>query len=429
MKETEDQRIAAKFRQVFDDFEDPASNEGWLELRKKYPEEKRRPLFFWISSAAAVLILLSGLWLFTPEKIKQEHITVKNKTSIESKKTESEASSSVPQLSVPAPVPSKLIAKKSQAGSDTKPATILNSAFQKEEKLLINHPADYSKTSDILVISAKDSASTYENPIAKLPKTAEDPAIKQDTMVLAMEEVRKTDYNLKPKSEELKLAEEKGKKSEKSSKKNFSLSVYAGSFINYAEGSENNVNVGAGLSSDFRISKNLRISTGLNLSKNSLAYNQNEPANNYGSFQDANSSIVGTLVALSNYEAELLSLDIPLNVKYLFNLQKSSTYLLAGLSSGTYLSEKYAVNQSNFNSFVGSAAVANKQEISRQMKDFDLMRTLNVSFGFNTRLSKKQSLTIEPFLKYPLGGLGSENIRFGASGINVKLNFNTAKKP
>jgi hypothetical protein len=120
--------------------------------------------------------------------------------------------------------------------------------------------------------------------------------------------------------------------------------VYAGSFINYAEGSENNVNVGAGLSSDFRISKNLRISTGLNLSKNSLAYNQNEPANKYGSFQDANASIVGTLVALSNYEAELLGLDIPVNIKYLFNPQKSSTYFLAGLSSGTYLSEKYAVN-------------------------------------------------------------------------------------
>lgn len=428
MKETEDHRIAAKFRQVFDDFEDPASNEGWLELRKKYPEEKRRPLFFWISSAAAVLIVLSGLWLYTPE-IRQDHITVKNKTTIESKKTGSEAKSSVPQIAVSAPVPTKLIEKEFQAGSDTKPASILNSAFQEEEKLLIIHPADYSKISDRLVISAKDSTSTYENPIAKSPKTAEEPAIKQDTMVLAMGEVRKTDFNLKPKAEELKLAEEKGKKSEKSNKKNFSLSVYAGSFINYAEGSENNVNVGAGLSSDFRISKNLRISTGLNLSKNSLAYNQNEPANNYGSFQDANSSIVGTLVALSNYKVELLGLDIPVNIKYLFNPQKSSTYFLAGLSSGTYLSEKYAVNQSNFNSFVGSSAVANKQEISRQMKDFDLMRTLNVSFGFNTRLSKKQSLTIEPFLKYPLGGLGSENIRFGASGINVKLNFNTAKKP
>jgi hypothetical protein len=381
-----------------------------------------------MSSAAAVLILLSGLWLYIPE-IKQEHITATNKTAIKSKKAESDASSSVPQLSVPAPDTSKLIAKVLQAGSDTKHTTILNSAFQKEEKLLINHPADYSKIPDRLVIAAKDSASTYENPIVKSPKNAEETAIKQDTIVLAIGEVRKTDYNLKPKSEELKLPEEKAKKSEKSSKKNFSFSVYAGFFINYAEGSENNVNVGAGLSSDIRINKNLRISTGLNLSKNSLAYNQNEPANNYGSFQHANASIVGTLVALSNYEAELLGLDIPINVKYLFNPQKSSTYFLAGLSSGTYFSEKYAVNQSNFNSFVGTSAVANKQEISRQMKDFDLMRTLNVSFGFNTRLSKNQGLTIEPFLKYPLGGLGSENIRFGASGINVKLNFNTAKKP
>ena len=40
MKETEDQRIAAKFRQVFDDFEDPASNEGWLELRRSIRKKK-----------------------------------------------------------------------------------------------------------------------------------------------------------------------------------------------------------------------------------------------------------------------------------------------------------------------------------------------------------------------------------------------------
>ena len=428
MKETEDQRIAAKFRKVFDDFEDPASNEGWLELRKKYPEEKRRPLFFWISSAAAVLILLSGLWLYIPE-LKQEHITTTKKSVIESKETGSEAKSSLPQIKVAASVPSRLTAKELKPISDPKPATILDSSIPGKEKIFINRPSDYSKIPDRLAISAKDSASTYENPYAKSPETTEEPVIKQDTMVLAIGEVGKTDYNLKPNPEEVKLPEEKGKKSEKNGKKNFSISVYAGSFINYAEGSENNVNVGAGLSSDFRISKNLRISTGLNLSKNSLVYNQNEPANKYGSFQDANASIVGTLVALSNYEAELLGLDIPVNIKYLFNPQKSSTYFLAGLSSGTYLSEKYAVNQSNFNSFVGTSAVADKQEISRQLKDFDLMRTLNVSFGFNTRLSKKQSLTIEPFLKYPLGGLGSENIRFGASGINVKMNFNSTKKP
>jgi len=207
MKETEDQRIAAKFRQVFDDFEDPASNEGWLELRKKYPEEKRRPLFFWISSAAAVLILLSGLWLYIPE-LKQEHITATKKSAIESKETESEAKSSLLQITVPAPVQSKLIAKELRPGSDKKPATILNSSIPGKEKIFNNRPFDYSKIPDRLAISAKDSASTYENPNAKSPKTTEEPVIKQDSMVLAIGEVRKTDYNLKPKSEELKLAEE-----------------------------------------------------------------------------------------------------------------------------------------------------------------------------------------------------------------------------
>src|SRR5690606_12631552 len=67
-----------------------------------------------------------------------------------------------------------------------------------------------------------------------------------------------------------------------------SFSVYAGSFFNYAEGSESNVNLSAGISSDFKISRNLKISTGLNLSKNTMTFNQNEPPNAYGSFNSTN---------------------------------------------------------------------------------------------------------------------------------------------
>ncbi len=424
MKETEDQRIADKFRQVFENFEDPASNEGWLELRKKYPEEKRRPLFFWISSAAALLILLSGLWLYIPE-IDHEFITVKNSPATDQKETNPQAKREDTNPIIPAPA----LSEELNISSDKKFTTLNQSAFPEEKKVHFTRSGDDSNIAEKSVMLTIDSVSSPEYAISRPTKTQDEPPIKPDTISQTSAPIAKIDQYLRLESEELKRPEERGGKSEKSRRKNFSLSVYAGSFINYAKGSENNVNIGAGLSSDFRISKNLRISTGLNLSKNSLVYNQNEPGNSYGSFQDVNASAIGNLVALSNYEAELLGLDIPVNVKYLFNPEKSSTYFLAGLSSGTYLSEKYAVKQSNFNSFIGSSAAANKQEISRQMQDFDLMRTLNLSFGFNTRLSKKQSLTIEPFLKYPLGGLGSENIRFGSSGINVKLNFNTLKKP
>ena len=64
MKKTEDQVIADKIREVFDNFDDPAADQGWQELRKKYPEPDRKPLLFWFSSAAAILILTSLFFLY-----------------------------------------------------------------------------------------------------------------------------------------------------------------------------------------------------------------------------------------------------------------------------------------------------------------------------------------------------------------------------
>jgi hypothetical protein len=53
---------------------------------------------------------------------------------------------------------------------------------------------------------------------------------------------------------------------------------------------------------------------------------------------------------------------------------------------------------------------------------------LNVSFGMGYPLGKSNRLIIEPFLKYPLDGLGAQQIRFGAGGLNLKINFKGTKK-
>jgi RNA polymerase sigma-70 factor (ECF subfamily) len=34
----------------------------------------------------------------------------------------------------------------------------------------------------------------------------------------------------------------------------------------------------------------------------------------------------------------------------------------------------------------------------------------------------------KPFLKYPLNGLGEQQIRFGAGGLNLKFDFKSSKK-
>ncbi len=106
-------------------------------------------------------------------------------------------------------------------------------------------------------------------------------------------------------------------------------------------------------------------------------------------------------------------------------------FVSAGLGSTTFVKEAYAFNYSNFpaSSSQSSSPSSMPQSVksSKSFDRFDVARTLNLSFGLAYPLGKNQ-LQIEPFLKYPLGGLGSQQLQFGSVGINLKLNFPTQKK-
>lgn len=412
MKKTEDQRIADKIRDVFDNFEDPASEQGWQELRKKYPESKTRPLLLWFSSAAAVITVLS--WFIFFNETPEQSIAEKNYTS------------------------SPKSGQSLHTDNSRTIETEINNESSKEINLStshtiaknnIKHPD--SKQYSALTLVAEPSEHKSEDRIIELRpplnSLSEEPEANQDqqkqTPVIAQNNNRENDTpiqlnDLKPDNSEEKTVK---------SPKNIVIGVYAGSFVSYAEGSEGNLNLGAGFSSDFSLNSRLKLSTGISLSKNRLSYNANSPSNSYGSFQVSQGIAAGTFTAINDYQAELLNLDIPINLKYSLSPGKNSAYVQAGLSSGTYINERYAINISNFNSMIGTSSAADKQVISKTLQHFDLMRTLNLSFGFNTRIGKNQSLGIEPFVKYPLGDLGSENLRFGSTGINVKLNLNSLK--
>lgn len=418
MKKTEDQRIADKIRRVFDNYEDPAADQGWQELRKKYPEPDRKPLLFWFSSAAAIMILTSLFFLYKDEP-KQETILAGKNHSSPAKADNPLKSENLPlnhQTSDPI-ISDEIVAEPgytSAVNQSPNPAITTNKAITETlwAEAKNTDSKDYNKENEHLINTLSGSEQQE----------------KSDTMVLVQNQTPEVRIQIRPKSIELKDQEDKKINSPKKRDKNVVLGLYAGSFINYAEGSESNINLGAGISSDFRINNRLKLSTGINLSKNSLTYNEDTPSNAYGSFQPASGFAASTLVSVNNYQAELLNMEIPVNLKYSFSPGKNSAYIQAGLSSGTYLNEHYAINFNNFNSLIGAAVAQDEQVISKKFNHFDLMRTVNLSFGFNTKISKNQSIGIEPFIKYPLGGLGSENLKFGSSGINIKMNFNTAKK-
>jgi len=213
--------------------------------------------------------------------------------------------------------------------------------------------------------------------------------------------------------------------------------IYAATYVNYAKGSNNQFNVGAGVTSDIRISDNLKISTGVLVGQNSLSYaNQLPPptpsstnlvaASNYATITKLQLYTVST-PQFKSYDASLIGLDVPMNLKYVFNPGKSETYILAGVSSGTFINEKYTYSYSNPALFTSGVSQVQGQSASSNFSSFYFAKTLNFAFGTGYTFGMNR-LVIEPFLKYPLDGLGTQQLKFGAGGVNLKFDFKVKKK-
>ena len=426
MKKPVDNKLSSKIKQVFDDYEDLSADAGWEKLRQKYPDRIKRPIFLWMSLAAAICLFVAGFWL----------ISLNQQTDINK----------------PVKDQNKMIAKQNTSvpGAEKKANNGLSSTKNIKEKVSVNEDVASSEGNkfsekkhapailpDQAVYAVQETSATRKvadkvisEEVEKTTSIGVTRSDRNSFSVVTIEPIIKVDEGT---FRTLNVMEENTKENTANDKKNrkTTFNIFAGSFFNYSEGSENELNFGAGFSSDIRISKNLKFSTGLSLSSNSLSFeSQQLPQNASSSFISARDlSSAGILTTITSYKADLLAIDIPVNLKYQFAPESNKFYVSAGLSSSTYLNETYAFQYKNFNPTSGIfSAQAKDQEIKKQLSDFDLARTLNLSFGLSTGFGKTQTISIEPFLKYPLGGLGSENLKFGSTGINLKLHFKPAKK-
>ena len=426
MNEPVDKMLTSRIRQVFEDFEDPSADAGWKELRKKYPESNRRPVMLWLSSAAALFILAAGLWfanqseqLLSMKPVKKEQpVAERGKPAVADTMSagtieiaENNTSSEFDDARVASVVPVRKPATPAVSEDSTAEAEgmVIAQVLQEAEQLVPDEEVVAARRSSDIQASRTASLVVKDRP--GFPVVPIDPVKKQESL---------KEFNPVARAQE-----EKNKDADQKSKKP-ALSVFAGSYFNYSEGSESHLNFGAGFLSDIRLSKNLKLSTGISIASNSLNYEkgQNLPSEAYRSFYSAAQPASGNLTTITSYNASLLTLDIPVNIKYQFLPESDKFYLSAGLSSGTYLNETYGYEYRNFSTATGNYASPTKdQKIKKQLNDFDLGRTFNLSLGLSTGFGKTQVVSIEPFLKYPLGGLGSENLRFGSAGINLRLRF------
>ncbi|GAB3929364.1 porin family protein [Mucilaginibacter myungsuensis] len=459
------QQLNDRIREVFDDLEDPSADEGWLLLREKFPAKAKERSLAWLWYAAAAVVLLGiGLWFGTgkdqpkqqvaqntaPALKQTEKVEQAIKPADSKQTTEGAPVSSTPFAVKPTDATGKIAQSPARyTAKNTRPV----SGREKTGNIASNKPAAQSNATDEQANAQEKPTQPVKEGYIAANQPKQNNTVAEQTKEIAtgntgVDQVfdNKTKTDTKPvitnSAEAMarmlamdKPVIDKEKKNTKADKK-VVIGLYAGTFFNYADGSENRVNVGAGLSSDVNITNHIKLTTGIAIAQNSLNYNYDTYkgsqlyatalkvglSNAYADNSNAyGSGLSYTARIPKNYRASLIGVDIPLNLKYQFDPKKNDTFISAGVSSGTFLNETYVSEFSNGN-------VSEKQTTQATFSEFYLAKTLNVSFGVGYPLGKNHRLVVEPFLKYPLGGLGLEQIKFGSGGVNLRFNFSGAKK-
>ncbi|UCS93010.1 PorT family protein [Echinicola marina] len=117
-------------------------------------------------------------------------------------------------------------------------------------------------------------------------------------------------------------------------------------------------------------------------------------------------------------EGDCYVLDIPLNIRfYAINGPMDRWYASAGLSSYLMLKEKYQL----INGY--SSYYPNYENLEVNNKNQHFFQVLNLSMGYERRLSEKLSIQVEPYLKLPLNGVGEGQVSLKSAGALIGLKY------
>jgi hypothetical protein len=465
-----DNDLRNRIREVFENYDDEHADEGWLLLREKYPERaKRRPIawLWWGSVAAALVLLFLGILWYndTPKKENQFTSNKQHPAHLTQKPAEPKKDSNIDERDRKADRVLNSLQKEGFANNKVSldhlhKNTTDKTTHSKSKLVALNKVTDENITG----IPSTDSGLIANNNPVKDPgainaiKTHANPSVganKMDNTAAKVDSENKASaksmavltqpagINMQEqakKPNKILFADDEIPKNKKPEKSAFTdravrFGIYATSYVNYAKGSNNQMNLGAGISSDIRLSRKLNLSTGVSIAQNTLSFGSQLPSST-AKLNAATSSIassdnqlafVAATPALKNYNANLVGLDVPINLKYQFAPEKNAAFVSLGVSSGTFINETYTSTYNLVTPFASNLSQTADQSLHQSFSSFYFAKTLNFSFGTGYRIGGND-LIIEPFLKYPIEGLGSQQIKFGSGGLNLKFSLQTKRK-
>jgi hypothetical protein len=201
-------------------------------------------------------------------------------------------------------------------------------------------------------------------------------------------------------------------------------------------GNDKKLNMGYGVSMEYAVSRKVSISSG-------ISYNQMGASKVIGGGggnsnpMDAPAgamALVRETKRLKSVDANLVGLDIPLELKYHIS---DRFYTNVGVSAFAILNQKQnnnyvegrledeslnAASPSAFKSVFKESTVSEAVP-SEEIKNDKYLGFYNLSIGYKQKVSGKNSLSIEPFMKLPIKEYSTENLKLIGTGIRLKFDF------
>lgn len=219
-------------------------------------------------------------------------------------------------------------------------------------------------------------------------------------------------------------------------KQKIKLGLEIASFTNYsADDITPSMNYGGGLIAHIPVKSRFSFNSGLivtayNMNMNAVQEQYDENVFTTTTVQE----IIENNPDIKPVEVKLTGIDIPVNFQYRFIQKKKSGYFVElGISNLVYLSENYTYSITKVSGpdpFTGtqSEETITGEKSNSAFETFDFAKLINFSLGWNYRLNNRFDLSLNPYLKYPVGSLGSGEVKFGSGGLKMKLMVRPGKK-
>ena len=470
MKELFDERLSQKMRQTFDKHDEPYNAQGWEMMKQQMQAEKSTKMralltSFPVKAAAAAILVLGGVFTY---KTLNNGFDYKNHSQqqasivVKKQRLQQEGFEGVQVL--PPSADGTHQSNKMASAQNTKKLLITPTLIQNTPMIADRgiKTTLVTGTDKGLIEGTEKDKNIYAKEIIAankgVPNTikpGEGIVVKYNINTLAMNDPGLGTVNQGQGVSALENATFRTVTSNKVAeytkthlpkRKAVSLGLVVSSLVNYSGKGEKDskVNMGGGLLSEIAIGKRFSITSGILLTKQSLQ--MSGPASLPTLATTLNPGTNGVIQSSSQEQRrtlnmQLVGLDIPVNVQYhLSRNTNRGMYVSLGFSSLVYLQEDYThtTRETTTRKYYGGGAKANTADTyvtetnaksnPESLSRFDFAKMLNISMGMKYVVANNMQILIEPYIKYPLGSLTSEELKFGSAGINLRCSFNGVRR-